>query len=54
VSLNNRAVDHCVFEIGSAADFFENSLKYATLSPSAKPSEHAVPVAEISRQVAPR
>jgi hypothetical protein len=39
---------------GNTSDLVENSFEDAVLSPSPKPSEHAVPIAEIARQVTPR
>src|SRR6266852_1886424 len=54
VCAHDGGVDDQVFKVWILDQRVENALPHALLGPSAKALEHAVPVAELSWQVAPR
>jgi hypothetical protein len=53
VDLDDGGVDHSVFHVGIVADSIEQPFPDICLHPVAEPREHAVPVAERARQIAP-
>jgi hypothetical protein len=54
MSLDDGAVDQCIFEIGTAAYLSENKLENSGFSPSSETPEHAVQIAECLWQITPR
>jgi len=53
VGAHDGGIDDQVFEVGVFDQRIENTLPNALLGPSAETLEHAVPVAELFRQIAP-
>src|SRR3954454_143104 len=50
---DDRAIDHRVFEVGFAGQGLEDTVKNLRPRPAAEPREHAVPMAELGRQITP-
>ena len=53
VGLNNRSINHRIFEVWFAVYDIEKTLEYADFRPSAKPLEHRIPFAERFGKVSP-
>ena len=53
VGAHDGGIDDQVFEVGVFDQRIENTLPNTLLGPSAETLEHAVPVAELFRQIAP-
>ncbi|KPN64013.1 hypothetical protein AKJ29_15225 [Aliiroseovarius crassostreae] len=53
MNLDDGTVDHRVFEIRTGSQSLEHSIKSVSLDPAAKPLEHRIPIAKITRRVTP-
>ena len=54
MGLNDRSINHSVFEVWITVYRIEKTLKYTGISPSADPFENRISVAEILGQITPR
>ena len=54
MGLNNRSINHRIFEVWRTVYGTEKTLKHTGISPSAEPFENRIPIAEILGQIAPR
>jgi hypothetical protein len=54
VDLDDGGVNHCVFHVRIIGEGVEQPLPDIPLHPVSEPGEHAVPVAERTRQISPR
>ena len=54
VGLNDRSINHRIFEVGLTVYRIEKTLGYSGFRPSTEPFENRIPIAEILGQIAPR
>jgi hypothetical protein len=54
VGLNDRSINHSVFEVWLTTYRIEKTLKYTGINPSAEAFENGIPIAKILGQITPR